>query len=266
MPVDPAVLDPDLDNEAPAKRWWGRPAAEMRWSAEFLRLMADPMYVRGGTPRGDGRAVVLIPGFAGGDWSLAHLAFWLHRTGYKAYTCNFMFNAYCAERALAKIERRIEHAAQESGRRVALVGHSRGGYLARAAGARNPDKVSHVVAMGSGLAAQLEVAAPALAAVALVRGVHARTSDRVERRGCMTEDCRCAFTDGYRSPFPPDVALTSIYSKGDGLVRWWSCMVPDADNVEVTGSHVGMAWNRKSYAAIAGALAQPERLRLAAAA
>ena len=31
-------------------------------------------------------------------------------------------------------------------------------------------------------------------------------------------------------------------------------MVPYADNVEVTGSHVGLAFNRKAYRAVAGAL------------
>ena len=52
--------------------------------------------------------------------------------------------------------------------------------------------------------------------------------------------------------------LTSIYSRGDGMVRWESCVADYADNVEVTGSHVGLAWNRKSYRAIATALARPE--------
>ena len=66
--------------------WWGRPLAEMRWQAEFLRLLADPMYLGGGRPRGDGRPVVLVPGFAGGDWTLSHLAFWLRRTGYRPRT------------------------------------------------------------------------------------------------------------------------------------------------------------------------------------
>ncbi|HEY6694663.1 MAG TPA: hypothetical protein VI006_17560, partial [Solirubrobacteraceae bacterium] len=75
---------------------------------------------------------------------------------------------------------------------------------------------------------------------------------------CMTEDCGCTFTAGYRAPFPEDVRLTSIYSKGDGMVRWSSCVVPYADNVEITGSHVGLAWNRKAYTAIAAALHQPE--------
>ena len=234
--------------------WWGRPVAEMRWQAEFLRLLADPIYLRGGTPRGDGRPVVLVPGFAGGDWTLSHLAFWLRRTGYRPVTCTMLFNAGCAERALERVEQRIAALAEDEGRRVAVVGHSRGGHLARAAAARRPEHVSHVIAMGSGLSAQFDAAAPALAALALARRVEARNG----RRGCMTDDCGCTFTTGYRAPFPEDVRLTSIYSKGDGMVRWASCVVPYADNVEITGSHVGLAWNRKAYVAIAAALQQPE--------
>jgi triacylglycerol lipase len=77
----------------------------------------------------------------------------------------------------------------------------------------------------------------------------------VRRRGCMTERCACAFTEAYAGPFPAAVRLTSIYSKGDGFVRWQSCVAPYADNVEVTGSHVGLAVNRGTYRAIAHALA-----------
>ena len=84
-----------------------------------------------------------------------------------------------------------------------------------------------------------------------MRAVHRVTTDRVAQRGCMTATCACAFTEAYESPFPADVRLTSIYSKGDGMVRWRSCVVPYADNVEVTGSHVGLAFNRKAYRAIA---------------
>ncbi len=49
-----------------------------------------------------------------------------------------------------------------------------------------------------------------------------------------------------------------IYSKGDGVVHWQPQVVPYAECVEVGGSHVGLIFNRKSYRAIAEALAQPE--------
>jgi triacylglycerol lipase len=234
--------------------WWGRPLAEMRWQAEFLRLLADPIYLRGGDPRGDGRPVVLVPGFAAGDWTLSHLWFWLRRTGYRPFVCNIHVNARCPGRMLERLEQRVTGLVDSEGRRVAIVGHSRGGHLARAVAARRPDLVSHVVAMGSGLTAQFDAAAPALAAVALARAVE----NRAGRPGCMTEACGCAFSAGYAAPFPEEVRLTSIYSKGDGMVRWSSCVVPYADNVEVTGSHVGLAWNRKAYTAIAEALHQRE--------
>ena len=51
----------------------------------------------------------------------------------------------------------------------------------------------------------------------------------------------------------------SIYSRGDGVVWWEACVVPYARNVEVTGSHVGLAFNRKAYRAVAEALAAMPR-------
>ena len=41
-------------------------------------------------------------------------------------------------------------------------------------------------------------------------------------------------------------------------LRWQAQLVPYAECVEVTGSHVGLLFNRKSYRAIAQALAAPE--------
>jgi hypothetical protein len=52
--------------------------------------------------------------------------------------------------------------------------------------------------------------------------------------------------------------LTSIYSRADGVVRWDRCIVPDADCVEVTGSHMGLVFNRAAYRAIAETLPLPE--------
>jgi pimeloyl-ACP methyl ester carboxylesterase len=240
---------------AETARWWGRPVREMRWGAEFTRLLVDPVFHGHGIPHGDGEPVLVLPGFGGGDHLLAPMALWLRRIGYGVGTCGIWLDTNCSERAMLRIERRVEELADAHGGRVAIIGHSRGGYLAKALAAHRPDRVSHVITLGSGLSTPLDVAAPALAAVAVVRTVHRVTTDRTARRGCMTATCACAFTEAYESPFPEDVRLTSIYSRGDGMVRWRSCVVPYADNVEVTGSHVGLAFNRKAYRAIAHALA-----------
>jgi hypothetical protein len=41
-------------------------------------------------------------------------------------------------------------------------------------------------------------------------------------------------------------------------VRWQESIVPEADCMQVTGSHVGLVFNRKAYRAIAQGLAKPE--------
>ena len=53
--------------------------------AEILILHASPVYYGFGVPRGDGSAVVLIPGFLGTDLYLAELHAWLRRIGYCPY-------------------------------------------------------------------------------------------------------------------------------------------------------------------------------------
>jgi pimeloyl-ACP methyl ester carboxylesterase len=238
-------------------RWWGNHLRELRWQLDAARLLADPVLRGRGVPSGDGRPVLLLPGFLAGDYTLATMAIWLRRIGYRPRRAGFITNMDCSERALNAIEARAEAVFQEEGRHVAVVGHSRGAHQARALAARRPELVSHVVALGGGLNRQMAISAPTQAAVALVRRWHRHTTDRRERRGCMTEDCGCSFTRDYVAPFPDSVRLTSVYSKRDGVVRWQSCVVPYAHNVEVSGTHVGLAFNRDAYVAIAAALATP---------
>jgi pimeloyl-ACP methyl ester carboxylesterase len=239
-------------------RWWGRPLAETRCQLELARLLVDPVLRGRGVPRGDGRPVVLLPGFLAGDQTLLVLAAWLRHIGYRPFTCGFVANVQCSDRAVERVERRVEQLHQRHGRRVAVIGHSRGGHYARALGSRRPDLVSHAVSMGAGLREMLAVSYPTGAVVAAARGAAHRTG-RARSPRCLTEGCDCGFARDFIRPFPADrVRLTSIYSRGDGVVRWRSALVPGADCVEVTGSHVGLIFNRKSYRAISAALAAPE--------
>ena len=249
-----------LPPEVPADRWWlGRPLAELRWQLELSRLVADPVFYGRDVPRGNGRPVVLAPGFLAGDFTLLVMRDWLRRTGYRPYTCGFVANVDCSNRALERVDQQVETVHRRHGERVALIGHSRGGHFVRALAARHPDRISHAISLGADLRRMLGINLPTRMLVAGARA-GLQWSRRADADECFTTHCRCPFTRDYRKPFPErQVRLTTIYSKGDGVVRWEGCVVPYADAVEVTGSHVGLVFNRGVYRAIAEALALPER-------
>lgn len=240
------------------ERWLGRPLAETRAWLELARLLADPVLYGVGIPRGDGRPVVLMPGFLAGDQTLAVMAAWLRRVGYRPRLCGFVANAGCSDRTLDRVERRVEGLSRSFGRRVALIGHSRGGHYARALAARRPDRVSHAISMGADLQGLLGASSPTVFAIGVARRlVHA--TGRARRDTCLTGHCGCPFSHDYARPFPfEQVRLTSVYSKGDGVVHWQCQVVPHADCIEVTGSHIGLIFNRKVYRAVASALALHE--------
>jgi pimeloyl-ACP methyl ester carboxylesterase len=242
----------------PIERWWGDHLRETRWQLELYRLLADPVFRGAGVPHGDGRPVILMPGFGGGDQTLLVLAGWLRRIGYRPHTCGFVTNLGCSDRAVERVERRLERLAERHGRRVALIGHSRGGHYARALSHRRPELISHAISVGAGLRRMLATSYPTQAAAAAARRMVVRAG-RARSPLCLTEGCDCRFAHDFAGPFPQDtVRLTSIYSKGDGVVHWQAALVPYGNCVEVTGSHVGLVFNRKAYRAIAAALAQPE--------
>ncbi len=251
LPTDELPLVPD-------ERWWGDHLRETRWTLELSRLLADPVFHGRGVSRGDGRPVLLMPGFGGGDQTLLVLAAWLRRIGYRPRTCGFVANTGCSDRAVERVERHLERLYDRHARRVALIGHSRGGHYVRALAHRRPELVSHAVSVGAGLRQMLAMSYPTQAAAGAARSVVLR-SRRARSPLCLTDGCDCQFGVDFAGAFPADrVRLTSIYSKGDGVVRWQSALVPYGNCVEVTGSHVGLIFNRKTYRAIATALADPE--------
>ena len=235
-------------------RWWGAHLKEFRWQAELARLLADPVWRGVDLPRGDGGPVLLIPGFLAGDQSLSVMASWLRKLGHTPKRAGISFNVACSDIAVDRLSRVLLHANLRSGRKVAIIGHSRGGHFARALAVRHPDQVSQIISMGSGLDEPFDISEPTRMAVDGVRKLIARRDPERAALGCFTHACLCRYAQDYRAPFPETVPLTSVYSKGDGVVRWRACVVPYARNVEVTGSHIGLAYNRHAYREIASAL------------
>ncbi len=255
--LDDAGLDPAVPAEprAEPRRWWGRPLAEVRWQAELARLLVDPVYRGEGVARGDGMPALLMPGFLAGDNSLGVMSGWLERMGYDPHGSGMVFNVDCSDRALDRLDARLADIHECTGRRVALIGHSRGAHFAKALAHRRPERVAGVVSLGAGLDTPFDISLPTKAAVAAARALQAPR----RRPGCFTDGCGCGFARDYAGPFPESLPLTSIYSRGDGVVWWEACVVPYARHVEVTGSHVGLAFNRTAYRAVAAALAAMPR-------
>ena len=251
--LDSAGLDPAVPASPPAepRRWWGRPLAEVRWQAELARLLVDPVFRGEGVPHGDGMPALLIPGFLAGDTSLGVMHGWLERIGYRAHGSGIVFNVDCSDRALDRLDARLADVHERTGRKVALIGHSRGAHFAKALAHWRPERVAGAISLGAGLDTPFDISLPTKAAVAAVRAFHAPRRERE----CFTERCGCNFARHYAGPFPGELPLTSIYSREDGVVWWEACIVGYASNVEVTGSHIGLAANRKSYRAVAEALA-----------
>ena len=238
------------------------PCANAGWAARWLKPGGRSSWLvcsatRCGAGRGPARrrpSGRVDAGFLGGDQTLSVIAAWLRRLGYRPRLCGFVTNAGCSDRTLDRVERRVEGLWRTYGRRVALIGHSRGGHFARALAARRPDRVSHAISMGADLQGMFGASTPTLFAVEIARRV-VRASGRARREACLSRPCGCPFSHDFARAFPfEQVRLTSIYSKGDGVVRWQCQVIPHADCVEVTGSHVGLLFNRTVYRAVASAL------------
>jgi hypothetical protein len=58
----------------------------------------------------------------------------------------------------------------------------------------------------------------------------------------------------------PPVPSTAMFSRTDGVASWWCCVDearPDAENIEVPGSHIGLLHNPAALYIVADRLAQP---------
>jgi triacylglycerol lipase len=226
---------------------------------EFATLMRDPVYRGENVPRGDGRLIVIIPGLFGSDLYLWPLRRWISRIGYRPSTSGLWVNAGCADRLTSQIEKWIELQQPQRDRRLVLMGHSRGGLLARALAARLGSRVSHLVLLGSPVAVAMRATQPG--ASQLVAGGRmgalaqaSNTARRILDPDCSFPSCECAFVADMRRQPALDTAVLSIYSREDPIVPPEACIVTGARNVEVSGTHSGLVYNPLVYRELARSL------------
>src|SRR3954447_18625499 len=235
---------------------------ELRYGVELAQLLADRNFLRPPRPE-KAPPVLLVPGFMAGDPSLAVLAGWLRRRVSRTERAGMIANADCAERAVTRVEARLERLAERAGEPVVVLGQSRGGGLARALAVRRPDLVDALVMLGSPVLAPLDVGPAVFGAVRWVAWLGDRGVPGVFSTQCGDGDCCAAFRDDLIAPLPESVRALAIYSRSDGIVSWPACLDPWAEHVEVDSSHTGMSVNADVYRVFGGVLdgarAEPQR-------
>src|ERR1700761_4292241 len=120
--------------------WLGHPLLECRSSGELARLLTDPVLQGRGVPRGDGRSVLLLPGFLASDATLRLLARFLGRIGYRPVASGIRFNSGCGDSFDERMVSVIDREYVMVRRRLAIVGPSAGGHYPSSPAARRPGR------------------------------------------------------------------------------------------------------------------------------
>ena len=126
--------------------------------------------------------------------------------------------------------------------------------LRAALDAHRPDRVSHAIPMGADLRGLLGASAPTLFAASR-RASSPPSDERAEKHASLaTAAIRSTMTTQGRSRSSRSVSQVSIQRATARSTRKYQ-MIPHADCVEVTGSHIGLVFNGKVYRVVAEALA-----------
>lgn len=230
---------------------------EALFGAELLLLHASPVYYGLGIPRGDGSGVLVVPGFLGGDVYLTQLHSWLSRIGYRPYVSGINLNAECPNLLIQNsISSHLERALSETGRKIHIIGHSLGGVIARSIASQRPDDVASVITIASPFRGTVVHRSVLLAAEAVRRRILEQQGDAV-LPNCYTGHCTCEFLNHLRRKLPKSVAETAIFTRSDGVVDWRYCLTGKSSvDVEVSGTHIGLAFNSSVYTILANRLSQ----------
>ncbi len=196
-----------------------------------------------GAPRGDGRPVVVLPGYGASEISMRPLEYYLTHLGYTVRDWGLGRNL---GRVYNDVERFAEHAAgwvtEADGARLTLIGWSLGGVIARETARLHPKLVREVITMGTPL-----IGGPKYTSV----GARYAKSNQIDLDAFERDVHR-------RNSIGIDQPLTVIYTERDGVVGpdiAVDIYNPRARNIKVDGGHLGLGINPKVWRIIADTLA-----------
>ena len=219
--------------------WLALPRQARFWR-EPVRLLAARRRLEA-APSGDGRPVLVLPGLGVGDLSTGALRRFLRRRGFESRGWGLGRHRPLVADTLSRMLPRLEGFAAEVGGRVALVGWSLGGIVARELARMRPDLVSRVVTLGTPVVGGAR--GTALAAIARVYGWDL---DEIDRAMAAVE----------RTPIR--VPVVSIFSRRDGIVAWRASIdrrTPEVEHFEAASCHWALGLDPDVLETVAARLA-----------
>jgi pimeloyl-ACP methyl ester carboxylesterase len=196
--------------------------------------------------RGDEHPVLILPGFLADDPSTAPLRYVLRGQGYWVHGWQLGRNIGPTPAVVSGLISRLTELYERHERPVSLIGWSLGGIYARRLARRHPHMVRQVITLGSPFRIDPERDRSAVSSL----------YDRLKPAHSVNLDDVLPGAEGG----PLSVPATAIYTRTDGVVRWWQCLEsigPERENVEVRGSHSGLGFNPAVIYAISDRLRQP---------
>jgi pimeloyl-ACP methyl ester carboxylesterase len=181
--------------------------------------------------RGDGHPVLVLPGLMTGDPATLMLRTALRALGHNALGWSLGLNRGPTGRVVQTLRAQLEQLHRTSGRRVSLVGWSLGGLYAQELARAAPGSVRGLVTLGT----------PVVRSAPWVR-----TASGIVDGGARLLRGTAALPRPWAERGSLRVPVTSVYTRADGIVHWSSCrhqVRARRENVEVRGSHLGLACN-----------------------
>ncbi|HWU68359.1 MAG TPA: alpha/beta hydrolase [Stenotrophobium sp.] len=239
MPVDPQ-REQDVPKKPPSPLLL---LLEGRVVAEFGGLLASLPLLRR-LPRGDGHAVMVVPGFGADDRTTAPLRHVLSKLGYDAQGWGLGRNLGMRAGMKEKLGERLRALHDEHGGKVSLIGWSLGGVFVREMARAQPHLVRRVFTLGSPINGHPD----------------ANNMTPIFRYVNRGKPMKLDWDGFQRRRVPPPVPCVAIYSRTDGIVEWHCSREETADNtenVEVFSSHFGLPFNPLVVRALAARLRLP---------
>ena len=212
--------------------------APLDWSTVLLRA---PQLLA--APRGDGRPIMLLPGYGTDEASMRPLGQYLRYLGYDVHAWGQGRNLGDVDGYMHRVgERAAALHDSLNGEPLTLIGWSLGGVIAREAARLYEPFVREVITLGAPI-----IGGPKYTAVAR-RFAESAKMDLDE----FEKEVHARNSIGLKQP------VTSIYSKLDGVVGWQASVDvynPQARNIRVNSSHFGIGVNGRVWRLIADILA-----------